>query len=140
MIKTVFRYLMAVLFILAGINHFRSPDFYLPLMPPYIPAHEFMVILSGVTEIIAGVMLLIPATIRAGAWFVIVHLVVFFTVHIYMLQEADGKFADESAAFLWGRLIMQFVFILWAWWFTLPDKSKIAPATVEKPQPETAGE
>lgn len=138
MIKTGFRYLLAVLFILAGINHFRSPEFYLPMMPPYIPAHEFMVMLSGVTEIIAGIMLLIPATIRAGAWLVIAHLVIFMTVHIYMLQEADGKFADIPNIGLWLRIPMQGLFILWAWWFTLPDKPKAAPEAVGEPEPDTA--
>ena len=124
MIKTIFRYLLAVFFILAGVNHFRNPDFYMPMMPPYIPAHEFMVLLSGVTEIVAGVMLLIPATIRAGAWFVIAHLIIFMTVHVYMLQEADGKFADIPNAGLWLRIPIQGLFLLWAYWFTRPDKPK----------------
>jgi uncharacterized membrane protein len=130
-IKTAFRYLLVVFFILAGVNHFRSPDFYLTMMPPYFPAHEFLVMLSGITEIIAGIMLAIPKTAKAGAWFIIAHLVIFFTVHVYMLQEADGVFADVPLAFLWIRFPFQFLFIAWAFWFTRPDKDateEAAPA------------
>jgi uncharacterized membrane protein len=104
------------------------------MMPPYIPAHEFMVMLSGATEIIAGIMLAIPKTSKAGAWFIIAHLVVFFTVHIYMIQEADTKFSELPIGGLWFRIVMQFVFIAWAFWFTrdgAPAKENAPDSTIE---------
>jgi uncharacterized membrane protein len=118
MIKTGFQYLLAVFFIFGGVMHFVNPEFYLPMMPPYIPAHEFMVMLSGVTEIVAGIMLAIPKTTKAGAWFIIAHLVIFFSVHIYMIQEAATEFSDVPLAALWIRIPVQFLFIAWAFWFT----------------------
>ncbi|MBL4657407.1 MAG: hypothetical protein JKX73_05360, partial [Flavobacteriales bacterium] len=44
--------IMAVLYILAGVNHFVMPKFYMRIMPRYIPFHKFMVIMSGIAEIV----------------------------------------------------------------------------------------
>ena len=118
MIKTGFKYLLVAFFVAGGVNHFLSPEFYLSMMPPYIPAHEFMVALSGATEIVAGIMLAIPKTSKWGAWFIIAHLLIFFTVHIYMIQEAATEFAEIPLAALWIRIPFQFLFIAWAFWFT----------------------
>lgn len=113
----ILKYLMAVAFIAAGINHFVQPDFYINIMPQWLPAHAFLVALSGATEIVAGVMLAIPRTSRWGAWFIIAHLVVFFAVHIDMIANAE-RYPDMTAAALWIRLAIQFVLIGWAWLFT----------------------
>ncbi len=123
--KLFFKFLLAVFFILGGINHFRAPDFYLPLMPEYIPAHAFMVQLSGVTEVIAGIMLLVPALSRWGAWFIIAHLVVFFTVHFWMIQHASDKYSEIPLGLLWFRIVLQVIFIVWASWFVTPDAPKL---------------
>lgn len=40
-------YLCALLYIAAGINHFVNAEMYLRTMPPYLPAHEALVALSG---------------------------------------------------------------------------------------------
>ena len=56
------RSLMAVIYILAGINHFLRPQFYLKIMPPFIPWHDAMVFLSSVAEVALGVGVLIPQT------------------------------------------------------------------------------
>ena len=129
-IKLVFKLLLGVFFIVAGANHFLRPDFYLNLMPDYIPAHAFMVQLSGVTEIVAGVMLLIPPISRWGAWFIIAHLVVFFTVHFWMIQHAEDRYSDISLAALWIRIVVQVVFIAWAMWF-INDGKPANPRTAE---------
>lgn len=116
-VKLILKALLATFFILAGINHFRSPEFYLNIMPDYVPAHELMVQLSGVTEIVAGIMLLIPGLSRWGAWFIIAHLVVFFTVHFWMIQHAADRYAEVPLAVLWARIPLQVIFIVWAMWY-----------------------
>ena len=47
-------YLMSAVYIGAGIMHFIKPQFYRPMMPPYIPWHNAMIALSGVAELIFG--------------------------------------------------------------------------------------
>ena len=118
-LKVALKYLLALFFVLAGANHFRDPDFYTSIMPGYLPAHAFLVVLSGATEIVAGAMLAIPVLSRWGAWFIIAHLVAFFSVHFWMIQEKERYLNDDiSIELLWLRIVFQVLFIVWAYWFT----------------------
>ena len=119
-LKTALKYLLALFFVLAGANHFRDPYFYTHIMPDYLPAHTFLVYLSGVTEIAAGAMLAIPPLSRWGAWFIIAHLAAFFSVHFWMIQEKERYVTDDvTIELLWLRIVVQALFIVWAYWFTI---------------------
>lgn len=109
---------MGSLYILAGLNHFRAPKFYLQMMPPYIPQHRFMVALSGVAEVLLGAFLLWHVTRSLAAWGIIAMLLVFFTVHIYMYQVRNTVFAKIPNWFIIARLPMQLVLIAWAYTYT----------------------
>lgn len=61
-------YLCALLYIAAGINHFVNAEMYLRTMPPYLPAHEALVALSGVIEIVLGVALVLRPKTRLRVW------------------------------------------------------------------------
>ena len=45
--KTAFKYLLGIFMIGAGTIHFVNPQFYLKIMPPYLPLHLELVYLSG---------------------------------------------------------------------------------------------
>lgn len=109
-------WIMAALYILAGLMHFIKPAFYRAIMPPYIPAHQLMVLLSGVAEIALGIGLLFPATRVWAAWGLILLLIAVFPVHLYMATAP--KFAHLSPWIRWGRLPLQAVLIWWAWLYT----------------------
>jgi uncharacterized membrane protein len=106
-------YILAFFFTAGGIYHFVKPKFYLYMMPPYIPNHKLMVLLSGVTEVICGVGLLFSATQSLSAWGIIAMLIIFFTVHIFMLTS--DKFHKFHKIALWGRIVLPFAFIYWAY-------------------------
>ncbi len=119
-LKQVLKYLFGLMFILAGINHFLKPEFYLPMMPPYIPAHELMVILSGIAEIVLGLLLFIPRFSRLAAWGMIALLVAVFPANLHMALNPE-LFPDVPQIGLWIRLPLQGVMIWWAWLYTKPD-------------------
>ena len=114
------RILLGVLFVVAGINHFVHPNFYINIMPDYLPAHRALVLLRGVTEIVAGAMLFLRRTSALGAWGIVAMLVLFFMVHIHMIAHAD-RYASVPLVLLYVRVALQFPLILWAWWFTRPE-------------------
>ncbi len=116
-LKSVMRWLMGILFVLAGVNHFVNPAFYMRLMPPYLPWHLHLVYLSGMAEIALGLALVIPASARLAAWAIIAMLVVFMSVHVHMVVNAQ-LFPEVPVALLWGRLALQGLLIAWAYWFT----------------------
>lgn len=109
-------YVQAFVYVVAGINHFVSPKFYLAIMPPYIPAHNLMVILSGVAEVALGLGLLFPATRSLSAWGLILLLIAVFPANIYM-ATAD-QFVAISPWIRWGRLPLQGLLIWWAYQYT----------------------
>ena len=84
-------YAMACMYILAGIMHFIKPKMYMRIMPKYIPNHKLMVLLSGVAEIILGATLCFPSTKNAAIYGIILMLLVFFTVHFYMLSNEKAS-------------------------------------------------
>jgi uncharacterized membrane protein len=105
------------MFILAGANHFIKPEFYLPMMPPYIPAHELMVSLSGIAEMILGLLLLVPKVSRLAAWGLVALLIAVFPANLHMALHSE-QFPDIPQMGLWIRLPIQGVMIWWAWLYT----------------------
>ncbi len=115
--KLVMRVLFGVLFILAGLNHFRDPDFYVKIMPPYLPWHLELVYASGVCEVALGVLLLIPRFSVLAAWGLIALLIAVFPANLHMALHPDD-YTQISPLVLWLRLPLQGVLIAWAYWFT----------------------
>jgi len=115
-IKQILKYLLAIGFVLAGINHFVNADFYLKIMPPYLPAHLFLIYLSGVFQIVLGAMLLIPKLTRLAAWGLIALLIAVFPANVYMAMNSR-MFPEFSSTALYLRLPLQIILIAWAYWF-----------------------
>ncbi len=116
-LRAVMRWLLAGLFVAAGVMHFVRPQFYVSAMPPYLPWHLELVYASGVCEVVLGVLLLVPRTRRLAAWGLVALLVAVFPANVHMALNPD-LFPTIPPAVLWARLPLQAVFIAWAWWFT----------------------
>lgn len=117
MLKKVSLYLLATLFILGGINHFINPDFYFKMMPHYFPFPLFLVFVSGIVEILLGVMLLFDQFKKVAAWGIIILLFAFMPVHINMIIHAD-QWLEVPIAFLYVRIALQFLLMAWAYQYT----------------------
>lgn len=114
--KKYFVYGMSAFYTLAGINHFISPEFYLEMMPDYLPFHQLLNITSGFTEVLLGLLLLDDHLRKTACYGIILLLVAVFPANIHMLQEAiEGTDTRYPILALWIRLPIQFVFIYWAW-------------------------
>ncbi|CAM3523585.1 DoxX family protein [Aequorivita lipolytica] len=111
------QYLMGVLYVLAGMNHFRKPKIYERIMPPYIPAQSTMVMLSGLAEMALGFMIMNKNTQEVAAWGIIIMLVLFIPIHIYMLQNEKAAMKLPKWALI-IRLPLQFGLIYWAFLYT----------------------
>ncbi|HBE68815.1 MAG TPA: DoxX family protein [Planctomycetaceae bacterium] len=112
----VSRTLLAIFMIMAGTMHFVNPDFFLKIMPPYLPLHQELVLASGVCEILLGVLLLVPRYSHLAAWGIIALLIAVFPANIYLYRHQEILPASPILHLL--RLPLQGVFILWAYWHT----------------------
>lgn len=116
-LKTLLLYTMGLAYIAAGINHFWHPKTYLRIMPPWLPAPELLVLLSGVLEVLLGVLVLVPATRAMAAWGLVFLLVAVFPANIQMAIN----FARQGHSLLWLallRLPLQALLIWWAYSYT----------------------
>lgn len=107
-------YVLAVLFIGAGITHFVAPAAFLRIVPPYLPAPLLLVYLSGTAELAGGLGLLLPATRRWAIWGLILLLLAVFPANVYMLQTHGAGLPVPLWA-LWLRLPLQAVLMAWVW-------------------------
>ncbi len=115
--------LLGAFYVFGGWNHFANPDFYAPMMPPYLPAHDLLIRLSGVAEVTLGVAVLVPASRRLAAWGIIALLVAVVPAnfHIAIYDLPIGEATQGAGGWNWVRIAFQPVLMLWAWWHTRPD-------------------
>lgn len=111
------RWLMGALYAAAGVNHFVNPDFYVGIMPPYLPWPLALVYLSGVAEVVLGLGVCVKPTQRVSAWLIVAMLVAFLPVHVHMLVNAE-QFAGVPLWALWLRFPIQGLLIYWAYRYT----------------------
>ena len=111
------KYILAFILIFAGIMHFAKPYFFIKIMPTYIPYHLKLVYISGIVEILCGILLLFPQTQTIGAWLTISLFIAVFPANIQMAKD----FYVVNHPYLWLailRLPLQLVLIWWAFIFT----------------------
>jgi uncharacterized membrane protein len=116
-LKRVSLAVMILFYIAAGLNHFINPDFYLPIMPLYLPWHLQLICIIGAFEILFALLLIPVKTRKAAAWLVIALLVAVFPANIQMTIN----YVSENNPDLWisiVRLPIQLLLIWWAWSFT----------------------
>jgi uncharacterized membrane protein len=77
----------------------------------------FLVYLSGVIEVILGILLLIPKFQRLAAWGIILLLIAVFPANIHMAMNTE-LYPDINPLFIYLRLPLQYVAMAWAYWFT----------------------
>jgi len=116
--KSLTRCIFGAAFVLAGINHFVNPDFYVRIMPPYLPWHLALVYLSGIAEVVLGGMLLVRRWSTLAAWGLVALLVAIFPANVHMAMNPEAFASVASPGMLWLRLPLQAVLIVWAWWYT----------------------
>lgn len=112
-------YIMAGFYTAAGINHFLHSAVYNSIMPAWLGWHQGLIYLSGLCEVLFG-LLLIPAKTRIiAAWCIIILLIAVFPANIQMMVN----YVHQHNSKLWLailRLPFQGVLIWWAYQYSKP--------------------
>lgn len=116
--KNILLYLLVAFYLFMGAMHFIKPEQYFAMMPSWLPAHTFLITLSGLFEIALALML-IPIKTRALAAKIIMAMLIVFLLMIH-IPESIGyyKTGNEKLMASIIRLPIQFVLMAWAWMFT----------------------
>ncbi|MBC8075560.1 MAG: DoxX family protein [Chloroflexales bacterium] len=115
--KAIGRSLTGAIFIIAGLNHFLQPRLYRAIMPPYLPWHGPLVAISGLAEVVLGVLVCVPRSAQLGGWGLIALLVAVFPANLHMALNPE-RFAPLPAWALWARLPLQPLLMAWVHWCT----------------------
>ena len=106
--------LLGFFILFAGVMHFVSPGFFNDIVPPWLPPSEaFWTYVSGLAEIVIGLLLLRTASRRRGALAAVWLFVAVYPANLYMTWDwRDHAIGDRIIS--WVRLPFQFLFIWWA--------------------------
>ena len=123
--KKAIIYGLAYFYLAAGINHFISPDFYLPLIPPFFSKPEWINSLAGIAELVLGLGVLYYPTRRRAGYGIVLLLISFIPSHVYFIQigacVADGLCVPLWLG--WIRLVLIHpILIYWGYWVAKNDK------------------
>jgi len=109
--QAVIRTFIALSFIAVGVEHFRQPQLFVGIVPPYLPAPLLLVYVSGVFEVLGGLGLFWARSRRWAGWGLIALLIAVYPANIHMLvNEVYLEGMVRERWLLWVRMPLQFVF------------------------------
>ena len=105
--------IMSIFYVQIGIKHFTDPDWFRPIIPPFLPYHTALIYISGFFEVLFGFMLIFNRTRYLAAWGLILLLIAVYPANIYLAFNSHVQEQMNISHFLasWVRLPLQFVFI-----------------------------
>jgi uncharacterized membrane protein len=120
-IQTIFRVLLGLAMVFAGIGHltFARVEF-TAQVPKWLPINEdLVVVLSGIVEIILGLSLALLSKYKVYmGWTLAIFYVLVFPGNISQYTNHISAFGMNSDTLRLGRLFFQPVLIAWALWST----------------------
>ncbi|ASD21828.1 hypothetical protein B7495_06730 [Cryobacterium sp. LW097] len=120
-VRTVLRLVLGAFLLLAGISHLTvNREAFLAQVPTWLPLEgDFVVVASGVVEIILGAALLALGRFRVQVgWIVAAFFVAIFPGNISQLVTQTDSFGLNTDLDRTIRLLFQPVLVLWALWST----------------------
>ncbi len=119
MLRIIAILLVAAYFLFGGINHFTNPEFFVAIMPPYLPHHLEIVWISGAFEILGALGLLLTRTRLMAGYGLIALTLAVTPANIHMAMNPE-LFPDVPLIALYVRLLLQ-VLLLWIIWYSFGD-------------------
>ena len=90
-IKSFLIIISSIFYVIVGIKHFIEPEYFLSIVPPYLPYHLELVYISGLFEILFGLLILFQKYRYYGAIGLILLLIAVFPANIYLAQSKEAQ-------------------------------------------------
>jgi uncharacterized membrane protein len=114
---------MAAMMVFTSIGHFIYTRGMAMMLPSFIPFKKEIVYITGVLEIASAAGLLIPATRTITASLLIIFFIVLTPANIKAaikhLNMEKGTYDGSGPKYLWFRVPLQVLFIVWVYWSCL---------------------
>jgi len=113
--RVLLRWALAAFLALAGVGHFLQPEEFLAQVPPYLPAPELLIAVSGAVELgLAVALVVLPRHRRTVALLVALLFLAVLPGNIAQYTEGRDAFGLESDAARLTRLALHPLLWLWA--------------------------
>lgn len=113
------RIAMSAMLLFTAIGHFAFTNGMAMMLPSFVSYKTEVVYLTGVIEIAAAIGLFIPSVRIFTAWLLIVFFVFILPANIYAaikhLDYQKGTFDGSGLTYLWFRVPLQILFIVWVY-------------------------
>lgn len=108
--RRIVRALVSLFFLIGGVCHFTCTDYFISIMPPYLPWHRQLVYLSGAFELLGAIALWLPATRRIAGLGLIALALAVWPANIHMAIHPEA-FPAIPAWVLYLRVPLQLFII-----------------------------
>ena len=120
MTPTLLRWLLALFYAAAGAIHLVNPAPFLTIMPPWVPAPEAVVALTGIAELLGAAGLVQPWSLalrRAAGWGLAAYALCVWPANVqHMINDMARPDQGLGLGYHLPRLSFQPVLIWLAWW------------------------
>ena len=140
-LRTVFRLVLGAFLLLAGISHLTvNREAFLAQVPTWLPLEgDFVVVASGIVEIVLGAALLALGRYRVQVGFIVAaFFIAIFPGNVSQLVTHTDSFGLNTDLDRTIRLVFQPVLVLWALWSTGAWKAWREHRTAQRTAENTA--
>ncbi|MEO1013041.1 MAG: hypothetical protein AAFX53_17215, partial [Bacteroidota bacterium] len=113
------RIAMSIMLCFTAIGHFVFTKGMSMMLPQFIPLKTSFVYITGLFEILLAIGLLIPNLKMISGWTLIIFLLLMLPANIYAsihnINYQKGTFDGNGLSYLWFRIPLQFLFIVWTY-------------------------
>ncbi|MGJ8658407.1 MAG: DoxX family protein [Cellulophaga fucicola] len=117
------RIAMSIMLVFTAIGHFIFTKGMSMMVPQFIPFKNSFVYLTGIFEILLAIGLLIPKLKVISGWTLIIFLLLMLPANIYAsihnVNYQKGTFDGNGLAYLWFRIPLQVLFVIWTYMCTI---------------------
>jgi uncharacterized membrane protein len=108
------RWPLVAAYLFAGLAHLHAPDIFLRIVPAWVPAPRFTVLITGVCEIAGAIGLLVPQTRRLAGIMLGLYAACVYPANV---KQAVDDLSSGTGLSIWyhgPRLLAQPLIIWWA--------------------------
>ncbi|RFM36781.1 DoxX family protein [Chitinophaga silvisoli] len=113
---------MCCMLMLTAIGHFKFTEGMVMMIPPIIPFKTAVVYVSGIVEVILGLMLLLPSLRNVAGNLLLILFIVLLPANIYAaMTKLNMEMANHEGPgyeYLYFRVPLQLLFIVWVVYFS----------------------
>jgi uncharacterized membrane protein len=121
---------LGVAMVVAGASHLLRPEPFEQHLPDWVPLLEVVVAVTGIIEIVFGLLLFRPVRYRLQVGRALaLYFVAVFPANVYVAVEGIDVDGQPGGPYPWIRLPLQALFVLLAWWSTRTEHAEVAQAS-----------